>query len=89
MTICEEVSIRSTIQVLPHGDRIGLVILSTDHGYTLRPLPGTHLTIDPAKSDLQLPVVVGPSNARAPLEARSAAPPISLGNQTRVWQEGQ
>ena len=45
--------------IFPAGHRIGLVVLSTDHGYTLRPLPGTQLTIDPAKSELLLPVVGG------------------------------
>jgi X-Pro dipeptidyl-peptidase len=43
--------------IFPAGHRIGLVIVSTDHDYTLRPLPGTQLTVNPAKSTLILPIV--------------------------------
>jgi X-Pro dipeptidyl-peptidase len=45
--------------VFPAGHRIGLVIVSTDHDYTLRPLPGTELTVYPAQSRLVLPLVRG------------------------------
>lgn len=45
--------------VFPVGHRIGLVIVSTDFDYTLRPLPGTQLTVYPAKSELILPIVGG------------------------------
>ena len=31
--------------------------VSTDHDYTLRPLPGTRLTLDPGASRLRLPIV--------------------------------
>ncbi len=41
------------------GSRIGLVVVSTDHDYTIRPLPGTRLTLDPGSSELTLPVVGG------------------------------
>jgi X-Pro dipeptidyl-peptidase len=41
------------------GHRIGLVVVSTDHDYTLRPLPGTQLTVFPAASELELPIVGG------------------------------
>jgi X-Pro dipeptidyl-peptidase len=30
------------------GHRIGLVVVSTDHDHTMRPDPGTELTLDPA-----------------------------------------
>jgi X-Pro dipeptidyl-peptidase len=43
----------------PEGHRIGLVVVSTDHDYTLRPLPGTQLTVSPADSELTLPIVGG------------------------------
>ena len=33
--------------VFAAGHRIGLVVVSTDHDYTLRPRPGTRLTLDP------------------------------------------
>jgi X-Pro dipeptidyl-peptidase len=46
--------------VFAAGHRLGLVVVSTDHDYTLRPLPGTQLTLDPGDSELELPVVVAP-----------------------------
>jgi len=45
--------------VFPAGHRIGLVVVSTDMNYTLRPLPGTELTVNPAKSTVSLPIVGG------------------------------
>ena len=45
--------------VFAAGHRIGLVVVSTDHDYTLRPNPGTELTLDPAASDVRLPIVGG------------------------------
>jgi X-Pro dipeptidyl-peptidase len=41
------------------GHRIGLVVVSTDHDYTIRPAPGTQLTLQPAGSRISLPVVGG------------------------------
>jgi X-Pro dipeptidyl-peptidase len=41
------------------GRRIGLVVVSTDHDYTIRPDPGTLLTLQPSKSQISLPVVGG------------------------------
>ncbi|GAA5043362.1 Xaa-Pro dipeptidyl-peptidase [Thermocatellispora tengchongensis] len=38
------------------GHRIGVVLLSTDHDYTLRYPPGTVIKVQPAKSTLSLPV---------------------------------
>ena len=43
------------------GHRIGLVVVSTDHDYTIRPDPGTELTLDPGDSDIRLPIVGGAS----------------------------
>jgi X-Pro dipeptidyl-peptidase len=45
--------------VFPAGHRIGLVVLSTDMNFTLRPLPGTQLTVFPARSEVSLPIVGG------------------------------
>jgi X-Pro dipeptidyl-peptidase len=45
--------------VLPAGHRLGLVVLSSDFDYTLRPRPGTGLTVDLAASRLVLPAVGG------------------------------
>jgi X-Pro dipeptidyl-peptidase len=44
--------------VFAAGHRIGLVVVSTDHDYTLRPAPGTRLSVDPQASTLTLPTVV-------------------------------
>jgi X-Pro dipeptidyl-peptidase len=41
------------------GHRIGLVVVSTDHDYTIRPKPGTQLTLAPNQSEISLPVVGG------------------------------
>ena len=43
------------------GHRIGLVVVSTDHDYTIRPDPGTKLTLDPGDSEIRLPIVGGAS----------------------------
>ena len=45
--------------VFAAGHRIGLVVVSTDHDYTIRPKPGTQLTLAPARSAISLPVVGG------------------------------
>ena len=41
------------------GHRIGLVVVSTDHDYTIRPAPGTRLSLRPSHSSISLPVVGG------------------------------
>ncbi len=55
--------IRWTLQpkdyVFTAGHRIGLVVFSTDQEYTLLPLGGTRLTVDPRRSQLTIPVVGG------------------------------
>lgn len=45
--------------VFPAGHRIGLVVVSTDQQFTVRPDPGTEITVAPARSSLHLPVVGG------------------------------
>jgi X-Pro dipeptidyl-peptidase len=45
--------------VFAAGHRIGLVVVSTDHDYTIRPAPGTELSLAPAGSEISLPVVGG------------------------------
>ncbi|MCW3814326.1 Xaa-Pro dipeptidyl-peptidase [Micromonospora sp. DR5-3] len=47
-------------QVIPAGYRIGLMVFSTDHEFTLHPAPGTVLNVDLAATALRLPVVGGP-----------------------------
>jgi X-Pro dipeptidyl-peptidase len=46
------------------GHRIGLVVVSTDHDYTIRPRPGTQLTLAPNASEVSLPVVGGAAALR-------------------------
>ncbi|MGH3517276.1 MAG: Xaa-Pro dipeptidyl-peptidase [Haloechinothrix sp.] len=45
--------------VFKAGRRIGVVVVSTDMHYTLRPLPGTELSVSPAESAISLPIVGG------------------------------
>ena len=45
--------------VIPAGRRLGVMILSSDHDYTIRPAPGTELTLDLKKSEVNLPIVGG------------------------------
>jgi X-Pro dipeptidyl-peptidase len=46
-------------QVIAKGERIGLMIFSSDRDFTLWPKPGTELTIDVDSVALELPVVGG------------------------------
>ncbi|MFJ2033961.1 Xaa-Pro dipeptidyl-peptidase [Streptosporangium sp. NPDC087985] len=49
-----------TDKVLQPGQQLGLMIFSTDAEFTLRPQPGTRLTVDLAGTSVKLPVVGGP-----------------------------
>jgi X-Pro dipeptidyl-peptidase len=53
-------------QVIPAGRRIGLLIMSSDRDFTLRPQPGTELTVDLDATSLELPVVGGAARLRGP-----------------------
>ena len=46
-------------QIIKKGQQIGLMIFSSDRDFTLHPKPGTELTIDLAKTQVQLPIVGG------------------------------
>jgi X-Pro dipeptidyl-peptidase len=46
-------------QVIPAGQQIGLMIFSSDQGFTLQPKPGTELTFDLNGTNLTLPIVGG------------------------------
>jgi X-Pro dipeptidyl-peptidase len=46
-------------QILPVGTRLGLMITASDREFTIRPTPGTELTVDLAATSLDLPVVGG------------------------------
>ena len=54
-------------QIIPAGERIGLMIFSTDRDFTLWPDPGTELTVDLDATVLTLPVVGGAQAFRAAL----------------------
>ena len=45
--------------IVPAGRRIGLMVMSSDRDYTVRPAPGTEVTIAPAGSSVSIPVVGG------------------------------
>jgi X-Pro dipeptidyl-peptidase len=47
--------------VIAAGRRLGVMILSSDRDYTIRPAPGTELTMALRESQLRLPIVGGPS----------------------------
>ena len=46
-------------QIIPAGQRIGLMIFSSDREFTLWPAPGTELSVDLAGTSITLPVVGG------------------------------
>ena len=46
-------------QVIDAGQQIGLMIFSSDRDFTLRPKPGTELTIDLENTFIEIPVVGG------------------------------
>ena len=46
-------------QVIPVGQQIGLMIFASDRDFTLRPKPGTELTVDLGRTTLEVPVVGG------------------------------
>ena len=80
--------------VVAAGRRLALMVFSSDRQYTVRPAPGTQLTLDPAASSLTLPVLGGdaPGAARRPQRrlrshsaSRSGRPPRSAGSP-RAWR---
>ena len=46
-------------QIIPAGQKIGLMIFSSDKEFTLWPPPGTELTVDLDSTSIDLPVVGG------------------------------
>lgn len=53
-------TMQGTDKIVRAGERLGLMIFSTDNEFSIRPQPGTELTVDLAGTSLQLPVVGGP-----------------------------
>ena len=54
-------------QIVAAGQRLALVVFSSDREFTLWPQPGTELTVEPSATALSLPVVGGAAAARAAL----------------------
>jgi X-Pro dipeptidyl-peptidase len=46
-------------QVIPAGQQIGLMVFSSDRDFTLRPAPGTGLSVDLDATSISIPVVGG------------------------------
>lgn len=55
-------------QVIAKGQQIGLMIFSSDRDFTLRPDPGTKLTVDLDNTKLSLPIVGGPQRLKQSFE---------------------
>jgi len=60
-------------QIIPAGQQIGLMIFSSDQEFTLHPDPGTRITVDPANTSLELPIVGGVQAWQKSLEPKPAA----------------
>ncbi|UOR11016.1 Xaa-Pro dipeptidyl-peptidase [Halobacillus amylolyticus] len=45
--------------IFEEGHQVGVVLLSSDHNYTIRPEAGTEITVDPKRSKVILPIVDG------------------------------
>ncbi|MFE2754942.1 Xaa-Pro dipeptidyl-peptidase [Actinosynnema sp. NPDC059335] len=54
-----EVELEPNDYVVPAGHRVEFVLISSDHDYTLRPAPGTGLSLDLTATVVELPVVGG------------------------------
>jgi predicted acyl esterase len=63
--------------IVPAGRRLGLMVFSSDRQYTVRPAPGTEVSLDLAGSQLTLPVVGGPSAFAAATGTGYAEAPVS------------
>lgn len=53
-------TMQGTDKIVRAGERLGLMIFSTDNEFSIRPQPGTELIVDLAGTTLELPVVGGP-----------------------------
>ncbi|MFD0919808.1 Xaa-Pro dipeptidyl-peptidase [Saccharopolyspora rosea] len=52
-----DVSMQPDDYVFAPGHRLGLVVLSSDHDFTLRPKPGTGLALDLSRTSVRLPLL--------------------------------
>lgn len=58
-TVNLQITLMPKDSVIPAGSRLGLVLLSSDREFTIRPARGTTLDVDLARTQLSLPVVGG------------------------------
>ena len=72
--------------VIAAGRRLGVMIISSDNEYTVRPAAGTQLSVDLSKSSVQLPIVGGP---RALAEAMGVTAPQISYSVTPTDPDGQ
>ena len=54
-------------QIVPAGEKLGLMIFASDPEFTLQPKPGTKLTVDLGGTSIGLPVVGGQAALRKAL----------------------
>jgi predicted acyl esterase len=54
-----DVDLQPKDTVVPAGNRLALMVLSSDRDFTIRPAPGTQLTLDLSHSSITIPVVGG------------------------------
>jgi X-Pro dipeptidyl-peptidase len=79
--------------IFPAGSRIGLVVMSSDRLFTLRPPAGRQLTLDPINSRFILPVVGGEAALAMASVAAPAAPSdldvaaVSTSNIVLTWAD--
>lgn len=67
-------SLQPDDQVIAAGQRVGLMILSSDRDFTLWPDPGTEITVDLDGTSIEVPVVGGGSALRAALTDGASHP---------------
>ncbi len=60
-------------QIIPAGQRIGLMIFSSDRDFTLWPEAGTELTVDLDATTLELPIVGGKQAFKRAVSKRTRA----------------
>lgn len=58
-------------QIIAAGQRIALMIISSDREFTLWPKAGTKLTVDLDATSIQIPIVGGAERLKAALQAKS------------------
>ena len=71
--------------IVKAGEKIGLMIFSSDRDFTLWPDPGTILTVDLNQTQLDLPVVGGTAAFQQAIEVSDAQPGLTLyGSRGRI-----